>query len=136
MDEIILKIQEPSFWFEGLFFVILLKLVSLLAKKVPNWLSSWNRSSQAKELKKIKNLRRNSWEVHYQIAIERSLFIVFALVGLFYLVLLVATPLKEVFDKSIIAGLIVMSPVFVIEIIWLKRNSFLKQLLKYAQKIA
>jgi len=132
MDKILENIADPSWWFTifmGLF-------IAWFIKQTPKWFKLWSRTSRAKELNKIKKLRWNSWEVHYQIAIERSLFLVFTLVGLFYLVLLVATPLKEVFNKSIIAGLILMSPLFIMEIIWLDRNSFLKKLLKYANKIA
>ncbi|KGM06207.1 hypothetical protein LP43_2080 [Methylophaga thiooxydans] len=132
MDKIIENIADPSWWFT----IITGIFIAWLIKQSPKWLKSWSRSSKARELKKIKKLRWNPWDVHYQIAIERSFFLVFSGVGLFYLGLLIASPLKDAFDKSITVGLILMSPAFILEIIWLKRNSFLKQLLYHARKIA
>ncbi len=136
MDEILENLKDPSWWFTGIFFIATALIISWLVKKLPLWLKSWSRKSRAKELKKIKNIRRNTWEIHYQIASERSYFLVFTLLCLFYLILLVVTPLSMVFNESILAGIILSSPVFVVEIIWLNRNVFLKTLLKYAHKIA
>ncbi len=136
MQSILEKLEDPSWWFTGFFFVVVGLVLAAIVSSLPGWLRKWSRASKAKQLQKVKSIRHRKWDVYYQIAVERTYFIIFALVCLGYVYLMVASPLVLLFKESVVAGFIVTIPIYWAEVIWLKRNSFVKQLIKYANKVA
>jgi hypothetical protein len=52
------------------------------------------------------------------------------------LLLLFVTPLGKVFEASFWVGLLLTSPIYICEIIWINRSDFLKDTIASAKKIA
>ena len=135
MEKIITKLADPSWWFTGVFFILLGLLIAWIIKKIPSAFRAITRNVDARTLRKIKNTRWNKWEIHYQIASDQSYFFAFLLVCLLYLVLLIASPLTKIFSQNMALALFLSSPIYVVEIIWLKKNTYVKRLIKHAAKI-
>ena len=135
MEKIISKLVDPSWWFTGIFFILLGIFIAWAIKKIPSILRTTVRGIDTRILRRIKNTRRNKWEIHYQIASDQSYFLVFLLVSLLYLVLLLASPLAIIFKNNLALALFLSSPIYIAEIIWLKKNTYVKRLIKYASKI-
>jgi len=136
MEEIIVKLQMPSFWFTGIFYLFLGIIIKFLLAMIPDAIRRYSRNSSAKSLRKIKNIRWNPYSVQYQIAIDRSFFLVFILICILYCILLVASPLTALLKQNFWVGMLLTLPIYVTEILWLNKASYVKQLIERAGKIA
>lgn len=151
MDYIIEKIYDPAFWFQGLFFPIILYLISKLFKVTPivvRWLGNkvingflrrllkgLSRRFIKKELIKVKQLRRNPYVIQYQIAKERSYFLIFIITSFLYLALAFTTKIADLLTVNTFAFIITTAPLYYIEFKWLIENSLVKRLVISANKI-
>jgi hypothetical protein len=151
MDYIIEKIYDPAFWFQGLFFPIILYLLSKLFQITPivvRWLGNkvingflrkllkgLSRRFFKNELVKIKLLRRNPYAIQYQIAKERSYFLIFIITSFLYLVLAFTTQIANLLAVNTFAFIITTAPLYYIEFKWLIENSLVKKLIISANKI-
>lgn len=151
MDYIIEKIYDPAFWFQGLFFPIVLYLLAKLFKVTPivvRWLGNkvingfirkllkrLSRWFIKKELMKVKQLRRNPYAIQYQIAKERSYFLIFIITSLLYLALAFTTQIANLLAVNSLAFIITTAPLYYIEFKWLIENSLVKKLIISANKI-
>ncbi|MGP1832262.1 hypothetical protein ACTTBA_04215 [Shewanella frigidimarina] len=151
MDYIIEKAYDPAFWFQGLFFPIILYLLSKLFQVTPvvvRWLGNkvingflrkllkgLSRRFFKNELVKIKLLRRNPYAIQYQIAKERSYFLIFIMTSFLYLVLAFTTQIANLLAVNTFAFIITTAPLYYIEFKWLIENSLVKKLIISANKI-
>ena len=151
MDYIIEKAYDPAFWFQGLFFPIILYLLSKLFQVTPivvRWLGNkvingflrkllkgLSRRFFKNELVKIKLLRRNPYAIQYQIAKERSYFLIFIITSFLYLVLAFTTQIANLLAVNTFAFIIITAPLYYIEFKWLIENSLVKRLIISANKI-
>jgi hypothetical protein len=135
MDSIIEKIYDPIFWFQGLFFPVVVYIIAKLFKLLPLFLKGISRRFRKSELKKIKASRRNPYLIQFYIAKERSYFLIFIMTGFFYLVLTMTTSVPMLTTTNAIGFIIVTSPLYCIEIVWLLQSSLVKTLITSANKI-
>ncbi len=135
MEDIYLKLQTPSWWFTGVFFIIVGFIIKYALLQFKISIRRYYRNSTAKMLRKIKSMRWNYYSVHYQISVERSYFVVFLLVCLFYAILLVSSPFAETLKQNIWPGIILTAPIYIAEVIWLNKSSFVKKLIERANKV-
>lgn len=135
MDSIIEKIYDPIFWFQGFFFPIAIYLIAKLFKMIPLILKGASRKFKKNELTQIKALRRNPYLIQFQIAKERSYFLLFIMAIFFYLVLTITTSMATLLTTNTLGFVIVTSPLYFIEIVWLTQNSLVKRLVISANKI-
>ncbi|MCG9713328.1 hypothetical protein L1D29_10950 [Shewanella insulae] len=151
MDYFIEKIYDPAFWFQGLFFPIILYLFSKLFKVTPivvKWLGNkvingflrrrlkgLSRWFIKKELIKVKQLRRNPYAIQYQIAKEHSYFLIFIVTSFLYLALAFTTQIANLLAVNTFAFIITTAPLYCIEFKWLIENSLVKKLIISANKI-
>ncbi len=135
MDNIIEKIYDPIFWFQGLFFPVVVYIIAKLFKLLPMFLKGISRKFKKNELKKVKASRRNPYLIQFHIAKERSYFLIFIMTGFFYLVLTMTTGIPTLLTTNTLAFLVVTSPLYCIEFVWLIQSSLVKTLIISANKI-
>lgn len=135
MDSIIEKIYDPIFWFQGLFFPLVVYIIARLFKLIPTFLKDVSRKFIKQELIKVKKLRRNPYAIQFNIAKERSYFLLFIITCFFYLVLAITTAVAGLLSTNMLAFFILTSPLYVIELVWLSQNSLVKKLIISGNKI-
>jgi MFS family permease len=67
MDQIIANIQDPSWWFTGIFFVLCALLVNKFANYLPKFSVKRKRARRLKILKVIKNNRQHDLKIQWLI---------------------------------------------------------------------
>lgn len=135
MDNIFANFQDPSWWFTGLFFVFLTSTVPWLYKKAIILFKSNSRKRAKKNLLHIKRIRHSVYKVHHQIAIEQSYFLIFCITCFIYLILLFVSSLAKIFNENMIIGFILTAPIYIAEIKWLNKNSYINKLIEKADKV-
>lgn len=130
MDAIINNIYDPAWWFTGLFFTALIYLVPKTFRKIQSLLKGTLKGALLRKQKKIKNARFNQSLVNYEIAKANSYFLIFAITCSFYLIWLLIGQFKSIIELSTILGVLLSAPIYISEIIWLRQDSFAKDLAK------
>lgn len=126
MEEILSIIFDLKVWITIILGIILNKLVNVS----PILIRGYWKNRRLKNLNRVRAVRTNPHEVNYEIAKANSYFIFFLLTCLMYLIFLIIGPLSEVAEKSKIALAILISPLYIVEIIWLSKDDYAKQLVK------
>jgi hypothetical protein len=135
MDAILNNLSDPSWWFTGLFFVLLALAVPTIFRAAQRWLRSLSRNQRAKRLRLVKRLRRNSLLISYEISKTSANYVLFVLVSFGYLFTLLLTPIHEIIKTSTLLAVLIGSPVLAFEVIWLLSDSFVKEIIKSREKI-
>ncbi len=135
MDEILLNLSDPSWWFTGIFFCFVGILIAAIIKYFPLVLKKVYRKNKAIKFRKIKNLRRNQSSINYEIAKSNSYFILFVLVTCMFLFWFVSGPLNQIAKSSVIAAVILSSPIYIIELLWLIQDKFTRDLIEHNRKL-
>ena len=112
MDVIVEKVLTPEWLIEGTLFIVLASVIPRISKYIFALLRKYVRRYEARRRRRIKNLRRDTWEMHRLIANERSAFLVMMGSCFFYLILLFVTPLGKVFEASFWGGLLLTSLIY------------------------
>ena len=136
MQQIILNFNNPTWWFNGIFFIFFGIFIGWLFKKTPTLLKIHFRNRRAKTLKKIKLERWCTSAVQYQIsqAQARFLLFVFTCFG-FILWLMSYNPDKSIFQENFALGMVLTSPIYIIELYWLLKDTYVKELIKSKHKL-
>ncbi|OUR67035.1 hypothetical protein A9Q80_05505 [Cycloclasticus sp. 46_83_sub15_T18] len=131
MDEILSALTDLKLWIGILLTSVIPVVFNFLKKKVKSAL----RGVTLKETLKIKSIRRNQDEVTFQSIKAHSYFLLFMGACGVYLILFVMGPLRPLLTMPISILLLVISPIFIIEIIWLKQDSYAIKLIKSRGKL-
>jgi len=131
MDEFISALVNPTIWAS----VVITLLVGLILKFIPKFIKLTSRGMRLKELRKVKNIRHNQDAVTFQSIKAHSYFLVFMGTLALFLVLFAIGPLKELALISKAASLLALTPVFIMEIIWLNQDSYAQNLIKRRGKL-
>ena len=107
----------------------------LLTKILPTVLRDYVRGRRLKNLRKLKEDRRNIAAINYQISKASSAFILFVGVALLYILLLILGPFSSLFSINFWLGISLTLPVYIFEIAWLIQDSRAKNLVKHAGKV-
>ena len=114
--------------FTGSMLLIIIAKLYKQSYKLPVIFKKYRISSRKKQLIKVKNNRYNDRHYLYELQKSQNWFIVFLLAFIInFLVLLI----NEVITRSTLLVLIYMFPTFIIEIIWLKKTSYVEDLVTY-----
>lgn len=96
---------------------------------MPRIVRGYSRSRKLKNINQIRNLRNNPLEVTYAIGKANAQFVAFLLMCFFYLAaLLISNSFRDIVNTSIIVALILATPIYVFEIIWLFQDLKAKEL--------
>ena len=135
MQTILSNISDPSWWFNGIFFIIIGLAIAWLIKLAPKLLKSFARKTQAKKLQKIKRERWCALTVQYQIGCAQARFLVFIFTCFTYISWLAYESIKIIFHDNFILGIFLTSPIYIVEAIWLFRDLYVKELIKRRRKL-
>lgn len=116
MEEIFNNMFSPSWWFNGIFFGV---IVPVVIKKFPLLFKIAARNRLAKWKRRIKNASHSQALLSYEVAKTNSLFLTFFITCSLYLVWFLAGSLNSIIHKNIGLFLIVIMPIYIAEIIWL-----------------
>lgn len=129
MESIIEKLSDPGNWVAGILFSLIAALIYKLGSMMPGAVRRYSRSRKLKNINQIRKLRANPLEVTYAIGKANAQFVAFLLMCFFYLAaLLISQTFRGIANESIIIVLVLASPIFVFEIIWLFQESRARQL--------
>ena|SRR5690554_3072450 len=102
---------------------------------LPSVLRGYVRGRRLKNLRKLKEDRRNVAAIYYQISKANSAFILFIGVVLVYILLLILGPFRSLLSISFWFGISTTLPIYIFEIFWLIQDSRAKNLVKHAGKV-
>jgi len=135
MQQIITNLSDLTWWFNGMFFIFVGLFVAWIFKKAPVVLKSALRKRLAKTLRKIKYERWCAATVQYQMNSSQARFLVFIFTCFTYISWLAYDPLKIIFNESFLLGMLLTSPIYIIEIYWLVQDQYVKELIKRRRKL-
>ena len=134
MLDILKNLQDPSWWFTGLFPAFVVWLIPKAFRKLEPLARGLAKRSRLQNLKTVKRLRWD--ELHIQYLIGRAnahytlfvaLFVIFVLAALF-------TPARAAL-RSFPLTFLMASPVYIFELLWLTSDSKVKQAIKSRRRI-
>lgn len=129
MEEILSLASDLRIWVG----IVLGILVNKLVNHVPRLVRGYLKKKRLNHLKKLRRVRINPLEVQYEIAKANSYLIFFLLTCFMYLIFLIQGPMDKAAEKSLFLFLILASPVYVVEAIWLLQDNYAKKLVKVSR---
>lgn len=126
MDELSTIFFDLKVWVT----IILGFFVNRLFVHTPGTVSGYLKKRRLKNLRKIRHARYNPEEVAYEIAKANSYFLFFLLACLMYMLFLILGPLGEIAENSMLLFAAIISPAFVVEVLWLQQDVYTKLLVK------
>ncbi|QLH67131.1 hypothetical protein HXV88_12040 [Aeromonas veronii] len=135
MNEIILNLQSPAWWFTGIFFVILFKLVPLLTQKLKSGTKTFFRGMRLKRARYIKENRHNLAAVNYQSIKSQAYFVVYILICALYFILFIAGQLTQIMKASEAIFILCLLPLVCFQVTWMNQNDNAKLLISEYNKI-
>ena len=135
MQQILVNMSDPSWWFNGVFFILLGLFIAWCFKHAPKLLKKSYRNRQAKKLQRIKVDRWCQSTVQYQISKSQARFLVFIFTCFTFVSWLAYEPIKIIFNENFVLGMLLTSPIYIIEIFWLSKDSYVRELIKRRRKL-
>lgn len=136
MGSITQVLSDPGAWVSGILFSLIATAIYKLVGHLPSRIRGVGRARRLKNLKSIRVKRENPMEISYAIGKANAQFVAFLLMFFFYLAaLLVSNTLSDIINQSVILGVIVGSPIFVFELLWLFQDLRAQKLIKEHGKI-
>ena len=135
MNEIILNLQNPAWWFTGIFFVVFFKLLPLLSAPLKGRTKLFFRGLRLKQAKFIRSNRHNLAAVNYQSIKSQSYFVVYMLICALYLIWYVTGQLIQIKNESFILFIICLIPMISFQIMWMNQNDNAKLLVSEYNKV-
>ena len=119
METIINNLGNPSWWFTGIFFGV---IVPLAIKKSSAKFKIFARKYLAKQKWRIKRARNSIADLQYEISKASALSIMFFITCCLYLVWFVSGPLITLLAESKPLFILAIMPVYIVEVIWLSQD--------------
>lgn len=135
MEEILMNLKNPAWWFTGIFFVVLFKLLPTLTTPLNKTTKKFFRGQRLKRAKYIKSNRHNLAAVNFQSVKSQAFFVVFILVCALYMIWFVVGPLFQVLSVSRLLFIICLIPMASFQIIWMSQEDKAKQLVSEYNKV-
>ncbi|WP_178862332.1 hypothetical protein [Thiomicrorhabdus cannonii] len=135
MEQIANNLSNIEWWFTGIFFILVAKIIQWLFKVLPTVTKKSYRAYQYKKLKTIKNIRWSSSAINYEIAKSQAWFVVFFITCITFLGWLAYKPIQEFLSLGVLAALVLTAPVYLFEFIWLNQDLKVKDLIRYRSKL-
>jgi hypothetical protein len=129
--DLVQQFLSPAVWAGAILALILQHVV----KHAPAGMRSIIRGSRLRELRSIKIMRHYQDQVTFQLMKANSYFLIFAGVCALYFLLFSIGPLAQLNKFPLWISIIAMSPIFIVEILWLNQSSLAKELIKSRYKL-
>jgi len=125
MDELLSAVLDIKIWVG----IMLGLLVKGGISHTPRLIKGYLKKQRLKNFKKIRKVRVNQSEVIYEITKANSYFLFFLLACLMYILLIIIGPLGKFAQQNILLFLILIMPLYVIEVFWLLKDIYAKSLI-------
>ncbi|OEC50243.1 MULTISPECIES: hypothetical protein [unclassified Aeromonas] len=135
MSEIMLNLQSPAWWFTGVFFVVLFKLVPLLASKLKDGTKTFFKGMRLRRAKYIKENRHNLAAVNYQSIKSQAYFVVYILICSLYFIWFITGQLTQIMKASEVLFIVCLIPLVTFQLIWMSQNDNAKLLVAEYNKV-
>ncbi|MCF5894751.1 hypothetical protein [Aeromonas veronii] len=135
MSEIMLNLQSPAWWFTGVFFVALFKLVPFLASKLKDGTKTFFKGMRLRRAKYIKENRHNLAAVNYQSIKSQAYFVVYILICSLYFIWFITGQLTQIMKASEALFIICLIPLVSFQLIWMSQNDNAKLLVAEYNKV-
>jgi hypothetical protein len=146
MDTILANLNEPSWWFTGIFFIVIALLIPkaiTFIYAIPMHAKGFKRKSKLIELKRVKKIRHDDTKVLIESIKASAWMIVFILSILILMYSYLTEPIwlshavnNTPTEKGSGMAFIALSlPIYVLEIIYFKQARLLSVLMKYRDKL-
>lgn len=147
MDRILENLEDPSWWFTGIFFIAVgLLLAALVTRWIPRWyqqiagrvpglLKQYARKRQLKRLRRIRSLRFHPLLVIREIVRVYAMIVITAILAVFLVVFYTTLPeeLGSAF-RFLLTGAIAV-PIYVLQVTVMLRQDFLRELLASCRRV-
>lgn len=131
MDELFAAFTSKNVW-AGVVLTFILKygflFISKSTKKIIH-------GSKVRELRKVKSIRHNQDLVTFEIIKTNAYYLVFMGCCALYLILLTMGPLRPLAEITLPGTLLISSPVFITELLWLFQSGYTKKLIECRAKL-
>lgn len=136
MESIIENLSDPGAWVSGILFSLVAAVIYKWFSVLPSQIRGVSRAKRLRAHRKSRTARQNPMEIAYVIGTAHAQFVAFLLMCFFYLgAILVSETFRKVLGHSVLVGLVVGSPIFAFELIWLSNDSFAKRLVREHGKL-
>jgi hypothetical protein len=146
MDTILTNLNDPSWWFTGVFFIVIALLIPkaiTFVYAIPLHAKGFKRKFKLKNMKRVRGIRHDDTKVLMESIKTSAWMIVFILSILILMYSYITEPIwlshavnnTPTEKGSVMAFLALLLPIYVLEFIYLKQAGFLKLLMKHRDKL-
>ena len=139
MNNILINLTDPSWWFTGVFFTLLLKYSPFILTFIKNHVGKsarlYFRGRHLKHKRFMKSRRHNLAAVNHQSAKSHAYFLMFVITCALYLVWYAAGPLFEIQKASFTLFIICVIPMYIVQIIWMREEGKAQELVAEYGKV-
>jgi len=136
MESIIKTLSDPGAWVSGILFSLIAAAIYKWFGILPSQIRGVSRARRLKAHRRLRAARQNPMEITYAIGNANAQFVAFILMCFFYLgAILVSETFRKIIDQSTLLGLVIASPIFVLEFVWLFHDSLAMRLVREHGKL-
>lgn len=128
LETILSNFRDPSWWVTAFFPVLVLWLTPKVFRRLGG---IWG-AVRVTRIRRIKGLRWDDLKISFEMQKSSAFYVVFVLLGVFWLLALVVVPVKLTSSELVFAS---STPVLISEFAWLLQDSFVRDLLKARDRI-
>ena len=135
MNAIVKNLLDPSWWFTGVFFILVAIALPRIVRRCQKVFRSFRRGQLAKTRRKIKSARRDPLVITAAIGKANAHYTVFLLLmfgDTLALFLLSATQGGRI---PLMLAVVVSMPTFIFEIAWIVSDTYAKELIKARSRL-
>lgn len=137
MESILEILGNPAAWVSNIIFGVVSTAIWKCFPLAKTAAVRQFRSSRLKRLRKLRLQRENLAAISYAISKATAMQTTFTILCFFYvLAVLIWKPYTEIIRWSVLAGIVLATPVFIFEMFWLSYDAFARSLVKESGKMA
>lgn len=135
MDEILSNLGNSSWWFTGIFFIVVFKLLPFITKYLKSRVKVFFKGRRLKRALFIKSNRHNLAAVNFQSVKSQAFFVIFMIVCSLYLLWFTAGQLFQIQQKSYVLFLVCLIPMLIPQFFWMYQEDKAKTLVSEYNKV-
>lgn len=134
MDGILKSLFDPSWWFSGLFFILVAYALPATISNARAAFRKTVRKRQAAYLRKVRAIRLNEASLSYALGKANVHYALFLALSCGYLFVLAILSAQQKGSIPTVFAIILSLPVFAFELAWISSDSFVKDAIKARQR--
>lgn len=147
MEQIFENLKDPSWWFTGIFFILVGVLLTLLlvkwipalyrkaAYRLPHVLQELARKRQLKMLRRIRSLRFHPLLVIREISRTDALIVIMLIMDIMILIFYMSVRKEDASVMNSLSKIVIFIPMYAVQFFAFTRVKFLNALLKASKRV-